>query len=297
MRHLVCISALVLLAPVAAVAGLDCAFFDSHMGATFDLGDLERTGEQPVYAVEDGDIPCTTKTIEKNYTYVFNICGTIDAGSMTVPSVCSSMPGMSTAAAIQIDRRANSDPNDDWCFVVGSYSEKTTQVALLDDNDPTKGVQITYYGDYCSTPRVQRQFKLELMCADKLNPVPLHALEYEHCVYTVTIPSVYGCPIECPVSERKLCGGNGHCAYDYDSNAARCFCNHGYSGSSCTENSSSSSKYSSAMLGLIITLFVIIGILVASVVLMIRQVAAYRDDIANYQLLKGGEDEMGSAVV
>jgi hypothetical protein len=51
------------------------------------------------------------------------------------------------------------------------------------------------------------------------------------------------------------------------------------------------------MLGLIITLFVIIGILVASVVLMIRQVAAYRDDIANYQLLKGGEDEMGSAVV
>ena len=99
------------------------------------------------------------------------------------------------------------------------------------------------------------------------------------------------------MSEIKLCGGNGHCAYDYDNNAARCFCNHGYSGSSCTENSSSSSKYSSAMLGLIITLFVIIGILVASVVLMIRQVAAYRDDIANYQLLKGGEDEMGSAVV
>jgi len=45
------------------------------------------------------------------------------------------------------------------------------------------------------------------------------------------------------------------------------------------------------LLGLIITLFIIIGALVAAVVMMIRQVAAYREDVSNYQMLKGGEDE------
>lgn len=45
-----------------------------------------------------------------------------------------------------------------------------------------------------------------------------------------------------------------------------------------------SKNYSPALLGLIITLFIIIGILVASVVLMIRQVSAYRDDMTNYQV-------------
>ena len=41
---------------------------------------------------------------------------------------------------------------------------------------------MTYYGDYCDgPPRVQRQFNLVLGCEDKLNPVPLHAYEYEHC--------------------------------------------------------------------------------------------------------------------
>ena len=46
-----------------------------------------------------------------------------------------------------------------------------------------------------------------------------------------------------------------------------------------------------ALLGLIITLFVIIGALVAAVVLMIRQVAAYREDVSNYQILKGGDED------
>jgi hypothetical protein len=91
-----------------------------------------------------------------------------------------------------------------------------------------------------------------------------------------------------------LCGGNGHCSYDYDKHAARCFCNKGYGGVDCTGSDSASAaaqSYSPALLGLIITLFVIIGALVAAVVLMIRQVAAYREDVSNYQILKGGDED------
>jgi hypothetical protein len=70
----------------------------------------------------------------------------------------------------------------------------------------------------------------------------------------------------------------------------------GYSGSDCTQTSSSSSlNYSPALLGLIITLFIIVVVLVASIVFMVRQMNAYKEDLANYQVLKGSEEE--SAVV
>jgi hypothetical protein len=63
-----------------------------------------------------------------------------------------------------------------------------------------------------------------ILTKSKLNYL---ALELSPCEYTITMPSVYGCPLECPVSNRRLCGGNGHCAYDPDKSAARCFCNKG----------------------------------------------------------------------
>ena len=46
-------------------------------------------------------------------------------------------------------------------------------------------------------------------------------------------------------------------------------------------------NYSPALLGLIITLFVIICILIASVLYMVRQISAYKEDMANYQALQG----------
>jgi hypothetical protein len=204
------------------------------------------------------------------------------------------MSGLSSAGALQVDKRDTDSNDDDFCFVVGAYSESTTSMQLLDAEDPTKGLSLTYLGDRCNHPSAQRKFTLELQCADKLNPIPSHAFENSHCVYTVTIPSIYGCPVECPVSNRKLCSGNGHCAYDYDNNKAKCFCNHGFGGKDCSTGSSTASgealNYSPALLGLIITLFVIIAVLVVSIVLMIKQLQSYREDIANYQVLKGDEE-------
>lgn len=258
------------------------------MGATFSLADLVRHADDPSYTVTDGDLPCTTHKVEQNFTYMFNVCGGITG---YVPTICRNLEGINAAGAIQIDERLIDNPNDDYCFMVGEYSESQTKMSLLDQQDPTKGVSITYYGEYCHTPRTQRKFKIEIPCEDRLNPIPTHALEYSHCSYTITIPSVYGCPLECPVANRHVCGGNGHCAYDVDKKAARCFCNHGYEGSACTTKSSNEANYSPTLLGLIITLFVIIGALVGGIFLMIRQLAAYKEDLSNYQALKGDETE------
>lgn len=133
---------------------------------------------------------------------------------------------MNEAGALQINARGTPDTVDDWCYLVGSSTPSATTVKLLNSEDPTKGVEVTYAGSYCNGGK-QRKFHIQMQCADKLNAVPTHALELEPCAYTVTMPSVYGCPLECPVANRKLCGGNGHCAYDDDKEGARCFCNSG----------------------------------------------------------------------
>lgn len=275
---------------VCQLFAFDCVKFDSNMGAVFDLQDLSRSSDEPSYEVTDGDLPCTTNVVEQNYTYHFNICGTVTGG---IPSACATLPGLNKAGALQVDKRVVSNPNDDFCYVAGEYGERTTTVELLDQADPTMGLAVTYFGNYCHKGSVQRKFRVELICADKLNPIPTHALEYEYCSYTVTMPSVYGCPLECPVSNRRLCAGNGHCAYDHDKGGARCFCNKGYGGSSCAqEEEEGILNYSPALLGLIITLFVIIGLLVAGIFLMIRQLAAFKEDISNYQALRGDDGDM-----
>lgn len=230
---------------------------------------------------------------------MFNICGAVASG---VPAACATLTGVNKAGALQIDTRVLSNPSDDYCFLAGVYGDASTKVSLLDQEDPSKGIALTYYGAYCHTPMVQRKFRIELECADKLSPIPTSALEYEHCSYTVTMPSVYGCPLECPVADRALCGGNGHCSYDIDKGAARCFCNHGmnlpsrpiinfsyllgYRGAACTEKGEVEEElnYSPVLFGLIITLFVIIGLLVVGIYFMIRQMSAFKEDMTNYHV-------------
>lgn len=285
---------LVLLALFHHGLSFDCTTFDSNMGAHFDITELQRTSGQPSYKIEDGDIPCTPG-VESNYTYSFNVCGAI-TGYMEQACAHELGDKLRTAGAVQVNKRDTVSEDDDWCYVVGYNNEEQTKVELLHSNDPTDGLRLSYKGDYCNGGK-QRKFNIELSCADKLNPIPTHAYELTDCEYTVYMPSVYGCPLECPVANRALCAGQGHCAYDSDKKAARCYCNRGYSGVDCTEegSSSSGSNSSPALTWLIVTLFIIIALLVMGVLMMIKQVSAYRDDIANYQVLKGGDEDASGA--
>jgi len=270
-----------------------CGKYDSNKGATFNLEELIRSSDQPAYTVEDGDIPCTTK-IEQNYTYVFNVCGLVSNG---LPKNCDSVLEINSGGAIQIDRRGSETTGDDYCYLVGKYSEESTKLSLLNPEDPTAGIQMSYYGSYCNNG-IQRQFNIQMPCANRLSPVPTHAQELSPCVYTIQMPSVYGCPLECGIANRQLCGGNGHCAYDGDKVAAKCFCNNGYTGNDCSQKTSSQSlNYSPALLGLIITLFIIIVGLGGSIVYMVRQISAYKEDMANYAALQSNAMGDEQAVV
>jgi hypothetical protein len=134
-----------------ALAKWTCSYFDSHMGATFDLSELYRDPDQPMYIVEDGDLPCTT-VVEKNYTYYFNICGTVSS----YPFACATLPTIGSISALQIDKRYTQEPSDDWCYMVGSYSETNTEISLIDADDPTKGINLQYLGDICQSNHKNR---------------------------------------------------------------------------------------------------------------------------------------------
>jgi hypothetical protein len=68
------------------------------------------------------------------------------------------------------------------CKVAGRFDDKTT-LELLDPNDPSKGLKMTYYGEPCShKDKPARKFMIELACdRSRLSPVPVHAYEYK-CV-------------------------------------------------------------------------------------------------------------------
>ena len=69
----------------------------------------------------------------------------------------------------------------------------------------------------------------------------------------------------------------------------------GYGGNDCmTVVDENSLNYSPALLGLIITLFIIVLVLIGSIALMIKQIAAFKEDMSNYQVLKGGDESSAS---
>lgn len=279
-----------LLAAGRLAAAQGCTY--SHgTTATYDLSDLVRKGSQYSYVVTDGDVPCTPE-VEQNFTWVFNVCDSVTSSS--VPASCQGSP----AAVYQIDKHGTlAISDDDLCYVAGNYDADSSW-SLYESGNPAGGVKLSYTnGDTCGSgaSAVKRQTDIIFTCADRSSVNPTSAYEESHCHYTITVPTWYGCPTECPVSGRRLCAGNGHCAYDTDAKASRCFCDNGWGGADCatkssSSHSSSSSAASDAITGIIITMFVISLGMGVVLFLLVRQVKAYKQDASNYMSLQGGGD-------
>ena len=89
----------------------------------------------------------------------------------------------------------------------------------------------------------------------------------DKCHYSLTVNTVFGCPLECHVGgNRQLCGGNGFCGMDDDNNSPRCFCFEGWLGSACEVQDNGWSGGLDA-LGYILVIMIILltGLLVAAI--------------------------------
>jgi hypothetical protein len=104
---------------------------------------------------------------------------------------------------------------------------------------------------------------------------------------------------ECPITKHGLCNSHGHCAWDKNSKQAYCYCNEGYSGSSCSDKTSSGSDSTydglGVQIGLLVTLLVVTVGLAGVISYMVYKVTMLRKEkfmetALEYSSLSGGAE-------
>jgi len=202
-------------------AAMPCAQSFTLVGATFDLTPL-ILGSGFNYQVRD-----SVDSVERNYSYVFNVCEQV--GHLPDPLCPKPQEGESLAPAYQISEEGA------FCHKLGAI-EFDPIWTLLEPADPTVGVAITYTGGDECTEKLSRQLTVKFQCSTELgmSPFSMETVIEDKCHYSLTVNTVFGCPVECHVGgNRQLCGGNGFCGMDGDKNSPRCFCYEGWLGASC----------------------------------------------------------------
>jgi hypothetical protein len=217
-------SVVLAIAVIAVVADIDdptdCLYSHTATKANFDLSALQLSPFSS-YRVHDA-----IDSAERNYTYVFNIC---DQTEPPAPSCMTTQAGTGPAAAFQM----RSDLSG--CHRLGNNYTNSTW-GLIDPLDPTTGIEMTYLnGDWCGSVGHPRTFTIRFRCVDVYaNRPSSRVLEADGCHYVLDFDTLFGCPVECPFANRKLCNGHGFCGVDGGIGAPRCFCNSGFGGTDCT---------------------------------------------------------------
>jgi len=224
----------------------------AEVGTTFDLTPLVL-GSGFNYQVKDNE-----DSVERNYSYVFNVCDNV--GHLPDP-LCQTHGDDSLAPAYQISEEGA------FCNKLGALRYEMAWTLL--DADPTVGVAITYLGgDECSQ-NLSRQLTLKFQCSTELgmSPFSMERVIEDKCHYSLTVNTVFGCPVECHVGgNRQLCGGNGFCGMDKDKNSPRCFCYEGWLGASCEiPNNGWSGGLDALGIILIIMIILLSGLLAAAI--------------------------------
>lgn len=270
-------------------------YYNSKAGATFDLRPLMKSSSSDkAYYIKDGDIPCTPET-EPSFNYIWNFCSNVPGA--VLPSECKGMG--KTGVVLQY---ITFEDTEKFCYIVGHYDSQIDQLtySLLDQTDPSKGVSITYpSGEKCgSSTQLSRQATIDIECTNEEATV-LFAQEPTTCSYHMSMKSWYGCPTQCPVTGNGLCDSHGLCKYDKHAKQAYCYCNEGYSGSSCSTKSGSESYDGfSVQLGLLITLLIVVIVLAGGMVYLALKIAEFRKQqiSSHYKTLPGGENELVETV-
>lgn len=175
--------------------------FLTILGASFNLQPLTAVSStQLSYQLTDGDIPCTPE-IEPSYVYSWNFCADVTTSSLT--PACSKS-GITSGVVLQ-SYYYGDQPGKYGCYVIGTYdkSKDDSSFKLLDQQDPSFGVSITYTkGELCSAAsnspntKVYRSATIEVQCAN-VKSVIVSANEPHLCEYHLIMKSYYGCPKVC----------------------------------------------------------------------------------------------------
>ena len=200
----------------------------------------------------------------RSFEYTLNFCGNV----VNNPKPCAHRPDSGVAWRTNL----NSSHLTDCTRLGGDFTKRPTPIGfkLFDEKKPSKGVVMTMAGG--EKPKdCDRVAQLDVvhLCADRSFP-PAGRLDetfvelVNNCEYRVFIPSLFGCPKECPVKHGRVCAGRGICSYDTDDQSTRCFCDTGHKGKDCSQSGGSGGgkgKIAGAVIGgMLIGITIVAGV-------------------------------------
>lgn len=238
--------------------------FDEPVKASFDLTSMVQGYNK---AFEANDTYYGSVTNPRPFRYFFNVCDKLndphDEGLCTVNVTADT-------SAFQIIDASRGEKEK--CFTLGQTELRKWELIDAENDNAAVGVKLTYTGGTaCPTggPGAFRSFSINFRCVSgptTLAPISTVS-EQTTCEYDVTMTSIYGCPLECHSDDHStLCNAHGVCAVDKTAKRARCFCNQGWSGEHCTDESdvvegdASNSSTSTLIVFAIIFLIALLGL-------------------------------------
>jgi len=171
-----------------APPSVQCDYMDSKHSAYFDLSSLRGT----MFSIDD---------LHGTFTYKLSLCQNVDLQPLPACAKSTSLPTAAPTDVTPPDQgpayqlATDSAGSVAGCFRLGTLAKSSW--SLIDDDDPEKGVELTYGGgERCSGTR-DREIRFHFICADgfpKDSP-PMFAFETtEYCHYNVTWPTILACP-------------------------------------------------------------------------------------------------------
>jgi len=259
---------------LAAVSATTCSW-DSKKGATFDLSALQ--------AITDGSPAVASDRIQlgnQDFLYTFGICNNAPAPANCLYPDGKARVGVGTSAPAWQTRESETWGNmpagqEPDCKYLGNPSI-APQWSLLNEEDEAMeplGVTMTYTGgQHCSNGQ-RRALALNFLCSkNQIEKIEEQVIdESDHCKYEITIESQYACPVECGFgSGGAMCNDHGICRYDTDAKTARCFCNGGWEGGGCDQESKANAHPYGPLLGLLIFVTFAIVVLIGGIIFLWR---------------------------
>mmetsp|Transcript_24460 Transcript_24460/g.34533 ORF Transcript_24460/g.34533 Transcript_24460/m.34533 type:complete len:302 (-) Transcript_24460:37-942(-) len=241
--------------------------FTEPVAATFDLSSLIQGANKAIMA---NDTYYNSLANPRPFRYFFNVCDKLN--DPHDENICSEKMTADTSAFQIIDAAGE---KKEECMTLGQTEMRNWDLIDAENDNAAVGVKLTYKGGTeCASAsegaeKVYRSFAINFRCVSgptTLSPISTVS-ETNKCEYDVTMTSIYGCPLECHSDDHNtLCNGHGVCAVDKSLKAARCFCNSGWSGDKCTDESEveegdeSNSATSTLMTFAIIFLIALLGL-------------------------------------
>lgn len=237
-----------------SISSFRCLWTSENPRATFDLTKLIMT-EPRHYKAED-----IYAGVARPFWYYFNVCEDVEEPETDPAGICGDTTNV---GAFQVINKTNH--NEAECVELGKVSEYKWD--LIDGDNALMGVTLTYlYGKKCHTGK-ERSFRINFKCtklATTLPEISYVSEQGEWCQYEVDIETIHACPLECHLtSHDQLCNGHGLCSIDTspEINAARCFCNKGKQGDSCSQDfkePKQTTNVTGILIGLVIGLLVLL---------------------------------------